>query len=528
MASLTHVCMWSDNAWKQISAEEAAKMHPGGTVSACRGLFMCELCGQYVTLTDGKTKKRYFKHSASEKSKDCPERTSGVSYDASYDPQEHDLPIRICVDQSSFRFEIGLIRAPINSLSEDFCIKIKPEGSFDERTSEGYSFRKERLNCNGITYLSIGERPFENYTLSFCNGIDELYAFWPVHIKGVAPEGSLFEKYSGKKLSYDADVEIKKSYYLLKRGYIKRDYISKLDKSISILLILTKRFGSETWCLYEVFATEFNEAAAKFYLDFHCRLTDHPVSLQPVWPLFVEGNYTVKHNKDSMYMLVGGNVVEGIKTYPSARVHPFDSNVSQSRLRLYGICTDKTQLISVGRTRALQYTYFWKEPLDREGVRPKVSVTDILGAEIATGETNTLPRNRILRIKSIFEGEIISSINNRIVDKRKIFADKYIEVDKLSYGWSVQVIIGLDIVWEIYFTKRKLSVANDEIEILKQITNVSGTTIPAPHSLRNILAGMNCYPQIYSLIRQWLKEGVVNEQSYRRLQNAYLKMVTNI
>lgn len=73
MASLTHVCMWSDHGWKRITAEQAARLHPGGTVSARSGLFMCELCGQYVTLTDGDINVRYFKHSAYEKSKDCPD-----------------------------------------------------------------------------------------------------------------------------------------------------------------------------------------------------------------------------------------------------------------------------------------------------------------------------------------------------------------------------------------------------------------------------------------------------------------------
>lgn len=42
-ASLTHVCRWSENGWKRITAEQAAKLHPGGTVSAHSGLFMCEL-----------------------------------------------------------------------------------------------------------------------------------------------------------------------------------------------------------------------------------------------------------------------------------------------------------------------------------------------------------------------------------------------------------------------------------------------------------------------------------------------------
>ena len=28
-------------------------------------------------------------------------------------------------------------------------------------------------------------------------------------------------------------------------------------------------------------------------------------------------------------------------------------------------CNERQQLISAGRTKALQYTYFWKEPLNR-------------------------------------------------------------------------------------------------------------------------------------------------------------------
>ncbi|MCD8049984.1 MAG: hypothetical protein LUG52_10435 [Clostridia bacterium] len=91
MVSLTHVCMWSDNGWKSVTAEEAAKLHPGGHASANSGLFMCELCGQYVTLTRGDKRKSYFKHSASEANKDCPERTFAAGRSIPYDEQEHDF-----------------------------------------------------------------------------------------------------------------------------------------------------------------------------------------------------------------------------------------------------------------------------------------------------------------------------------------------------------------------------------------------------------------------------------------------------
>ena len=57
--ALTHVAMWN-NGWKDITIEEAIKLHPGGLVSAKSGLFMCKLCHQNVMLTDGRIYRRYF------------------------------------------------------------------------------------------------------------------------------------------------------------------------------------------------------------------------------------------------------------------------------------------------------------------------------------------------------------------------------------------------------------------------------------------------------------------------------------
>jgi len=183
-------------------------------------------------------------------------------------------------------------------------------------------------------------------------------------------------------------------------------------------------------------------------------------------------------------------------------------------------------LISAGRTQALQYTYFWKEPLNGVGSSPAILVTDLSGSEIESGESNTLPHHKTLLFKSTFDGELIIS-NNRVVDKRKIVADRQLELNGLSYGVSVQLVIGLDVVWEINFKKRQVSITDNEVEILKRIRNASGIFIPAPHSLRNILAGMSRYPQICQWIRECIREGTINEQSYRRLQDAYRSISTN-
>lgn len=518
MASLTHVCMWSENGWKRVTAEQAAKLHQGGTVSAHSGLFMCELCGQYVTLTAGTKKTRHFRHCSYEKSKNCPERVFGADYSTYHNPQKHDLPIRItCVSSSSFRFEVGLIRVPVNLLSRNFSIEIKPKGYSDEHYA--YVFTKERLNCNSITYLPIGERPFEKYTLNFINGSDELREFWPIEVNGIDPEGTLFEKTSGRKLTYDADVEIEKEYYLLKRGD------RKAHSGIRIQCIAQKKFGLETWTLYVVSASAFCEEAARFFLDFHCRLTDRPISLLPVWPLFVEGDYMIKHNQDNMYVLVEGNVA-AVKAFPSKEVNRMNNNAAHPKLYKI-VSSSRQQLITAGRTQVLQYTYFWKEPLNQVGLPPAIIVTDLSGYEIAPGETNTLPHNKTLLFKSTFDGELIISKNSCIVDKQKVLADKRLELDGLSYGVSVQITIGLDIIWEIDFKKQQPIIADNEAEIMKQIGNLSGVSIPAPHSLRNILTGMGRYPRICQWIRKCIEDGAINERSYRRLQGVYRNISAN-
>lgn len=100
-------------------------------------------------------------------------------------------------------------------------------------------------------------------------------------------------------------------------------------------------------------------------------------------------------------MLVEGNVAT-VKTFPSVTVRQLNYNSSQPKL--YKVfCSGRQQLISAGRTQALQYTYFWKEPLEQVGSHPEVSVTDLAGAEVGPGGTDTLPPNRTLRFKSTFD-----------------------------------------------------------------------------------------------------------------------------
>lgn len=507
--------MWGDNGWKPVTAEEAARLHPGGTVSAYSGLFMCELCGQYVLLTRGGKQQRHFRHSATDKRKDCPERLSGNASHYSYDPKKHDLPICITdVSSSSFSFELGLVRVEESLLDKDFQIQIQPQGA----PEISYVFAKERLNFERTTYLPIGEKPYKKYVLHYENGSEQLTDIWPKEVTGVDPKGTLFEKTSGRMLTYDSDVEIEKDYYLLIKN---RSYLEP-DNSIKVQEIARKNFSWETWTLFQIKASEFSEEAAKFFLEYHYRLTEHPVSIKPIWPLFVEGDYVLKHSQDSMYVLVEGNVGE-IKTFPMAAF--LQKKGINDHLTLYEVqCATRQQLISAGRLQPLQYTYLWHEPLEVSGKLPRLSVTDISKNEIPSGETNVLPRNNTLIFKSEYDGELIIANNGVVVEKRRLESDKFLELYGLSYGVSVQVIIGLDIIWEIRFNKQYSLMENDEAELLKQIKGVAGPLIPIPHALKNIQIGLRHYPQISRWLRKCILEGTIKERSFRKLQAFYLEI----
>ncbi len=507
--------MWTEDGWKRITIKEASELHPSGTVSAHSGLFMCGLCGQHVLLTnESDRKKRHFRHSSSEKDKNCSERTQGSVYSEKHISKKHDLPIRITkANPKSFAFELGLIRAPIKELSEDFKIKIKSPD--DKDFSREYC--KERLNNDGITYLDIGERPFKTYHLFFKNGTEELRDFWPKIVKGINPEGTLFEKTSGKMLPNDSDVEIEKDYYLLKKGSLstkERHGITIRDES-----------SKDTWFLYSVAASEFNEDAAKFFLEYHCRLTNQPLSLQAVWPLFIEGDYVIKHNQDNSILLVKGEA-SSVTTFPKTRIQTISKHPTVYKVS----CSDRMQWISVGRTsllsKALQYTCFWKESIGRgrERPAPKIKVTDISGNDVESGEIHVLPKDGRLMFSSPYDGEVVVSHNGFISDKYRVEANRERELYEITWGVHISFYVGLDCHWESFYQKGCVSsIVENERAILKYITSRKEKMILAPHSLRNIALSLKRYPKVFSWIKKSIKKGKIDLLSYRKLQIIYNK-----
>lgn len=513
MASLTHVCMWSNKGWKRITASEAAKIHPGGTVSAHSGLFMCELCGQYVILVDGNRQVRHFRHSSSKKSKDCPERVSGIKILLTYNPQDYELPIRIKnITNKDFELEIGFIRVPEKLLTEKMQIEIKP--SSHEFAS--YIYSSERLNSDTITYLSVGGIPCDEYRINVSGTKDEIKRFWPKEVQGINSSGTLFDESTGKKLVHDSDVIVGEKYYLLCRGNIYSN-----NTCVSIQKITSKIVSYKTWNLYEIVANDYDENTARFFLEYHCRLTEKPVKIQAVWPVYIETPYVIKYNQNSVIMHIIGNGLT-TRAFPYTNILTHKCSDSNETV-IETICNTRQQLISAGRTNVLQYAYLWKEPLTDTAEKPLAEVVDKQGVTIFSGSHNELPKGKILRITVPYDGKIVIRLKGMVIEKRELHANIPTEIDSIIWNMEISVYVGLDSVWKASFDYLKKKEISDEEEILHRLSSYRGVLVTVPHTLGNLAGKLQNYPQIRRWLYECIRSGYMSKQAYRELQMLIVK-----
>ena len=493
MASLNHVCIWSDHGWVPITADEAAKLHPGGTVSAHSGLFMCELCGQFVTLTDGDIIDPYFKHSASETSKDCPERTFGSAYSPTYTAGEHELPIKLVIkNDKTFMLKLGLLFVPYSVLKQQ---KVKTI-TIDSSNGEKYSYSLEQLKEGSITYLPIGNTPAAKYTLTVPR---DLTKYWPKTVKGISAPGAIFDNLTGKLLPASADVQANKKYYLLTNQNYTGHFWNKTK--IKAKKICEQRFSSTIWNIFELEATDLNEEAAKFFLMYHCRLTDDPLEMRPIWPIHIETPYLIKHNSDKIIMHISGGRLITPQTFPSAAVIPAPGG------KVFKIsCNGRQQLISVGKANVLQYMYLWQEPLNATTEEPTISVTDSNGISVENGDQEKLPDGKSLSVEALYDGKIIIKLHDQIIDIIPLSANTRKVIPNIGFGQTIQILQGLDVVWVASYKKVSNAKTSADAALFQKLNSFNGYEMEVPHTFGGIAVKLKNYP----MTKQWLTQIVKN------------------
>ena len=262
-------------------------------------------------------------------------------------------------------------------------------------------------------------------------------------------------------------------------------------------------------------AEELTEEAARFFLDYHCRLTEKPGALQVIWPTYIEEQKLIKYNDNSVMIHVTG--------YPTTRVFPTATvrNYAAPNGRVFeAFLNERQQLISAGRTKALEYAYFWKEPLQQSEDEPQVNVVDAAGSSVIAGDTNELPGGKSLCITAPFDGNAEIRSQGRILDKRQLHAEQKCIIENITFGLEIRVYVGLDCVWKAAFNREQIGANKNEEVLLNRLRNAGGREIVIPHSIAGIASSIRSYP----LLRQWLygciRKGTMPEKAYKLFRTA--------
>ncbi len=521
--ALTHVCMWKENKWVKTTAEEVSKLNSGETISAASGLLMCELCGQYVTLTRENIRGPYFKHSSEEQSKDCPERTSSNPAE-SYRPEEpRPLPLKLVIHSpQSAEFQIGFVYKTSVSAPKAGMGKIEIQAEeFGSKPYRCYSIA-DRLIPGTITYLSVGSVPAEKYQLTYPDAENTAKTlFWPKELDGVSKEGTFFDFETGKKLPVDADVVIKHPYLLVNKC---RFLLPRCNLKIEKVCDL------KGWYIHKITAERCDENIARFFLNYHLRLTDAPAKLYPIWPVYLETPCRILSNGWNVYFFMTGEGIDPI-VFPHALVQRDEISSFASLLKIAS--NERQQIVCAGRLKnVLAYTYLWRADLSKAAnsadLKVNVHVSDNADNEIASGEHGKLPRKECLWVSLNFDGTAeLVDFKGSIINKYKIKAGRKICIAVVQFNCEIRIYCGLDCVWSAVYKRPAAEKAGTDKEFLLKISAYKGDLIPVPHALGSIANKFIDCPELCCWLRTRIRQGAISHKALNALKDKIMEDKSN-
>lgn len=491
--SLNHVCMWQDKGWKRVKIEEVSKKAKAG-ISAKSGIFMCELCGQHVTYAKGDKNTPYFRHASGEESSLCPEKSTNNGYYHSTNNlnlETRGLPIKInIIKNSSFKFVIGLPK-----ISDDIFYSLQDKQILiRDSNNKTHRYLGERLEKNEVTYLGIGEIPALEYGISTDVYAKEIQQFWPRKVKGISDK-AIFSAMTGTLLPNDSDVLVDKGYYVLTTGRLNScKYVQ-----------CKKLFTYKCRTLYKVKAVEYGEESAKFFLDLHCRLTESPIRMIPIWPVTIHSPYLYYHKENYLFTLIKGNAV--FSTFPQSSFS--QSDVMESNLIRLN-CNGRQQLLSIGRTsKILNYTYLWKDDFNFKN-------NDEITIQVFDDKNNPINTLNGCNIKWIsftpkYDGKFVVMKDEFRMEEYNLSANEMFTYNNIINNRTYKILQSNDCIWESNSSiktneesikSKEESIKFDDGYLLSILKRSKGNKITIAHSYGQIARNMKGYP----LSKIWLRK----------------------
>ena len=341
---------------------------------------------------------QHFRHDPASPNKECDERQA--SFDPNYGRSlralnSHIMPLRLVVTGSIFSLQLGFFYPPDNKAH---CDKIKIAG--DSHQVYEYSF--ERIERIGTTYLSVGSIPSQIYGVEYVNANTELKRFWSNKITGINTTGSFFDGRTGQILQSGGKAYSGNSYYLLQRCPLY-SYHTDIEATE---VARNQASPFTTWYLYKIRIKKFSAYSAKFFLKYAIFLTEKPTKFYPIWPAYINDPYFIYHNSPEFYFYLCGDDAE-LKSYPAtANVLGIQDG------KLYKLYTrEREQLISLGKSGALGFSYLVKQPLRKKAPLPAIIISDHSGNTLNEESYAKLPKLKCISVSCPYDGKAVVQRN---------------------------------------------------------------------------------------------------------------------
>lgn len=469
MHALTHVITWSpqEKRWKRIDASTASRTWGGHTVSADKRVFVCELCKQYVLLTQAGLQPAHFRHNKNEDDKSCPDRViSGGSL--SYEPRKFSFPLKLSVSDNKVSFLLGLMiprefRNLLKDTAAEEKVSILPINDGVNIAASPIKFSLDRLLVQGIVYLPVGNEPRKSYQIQISGPMRDLL-HWPQDTPGIEAPGAVFDGNSCKRIPFDGDIEVGRAYWLLTiHDDLHLSQIRGLKIERQNVQIRSKAsLFSPTWTLYRIQANEFQKESAEFFLQFQLRLTEKPIQLFPLWPITIKRPYAVTCNEElqtQVFYASGDDIFNRI--YPKPPTDPIVWKKPPTLLCLP--INYKNLLVTSGRISVLKYLFLMQDAMPKG--RSLVQSNDEL-CEIRTIDGKPLndhfnDEQSILNAVSSnticcsphFNGSIEIYQNTRHLHRINLRAEQAEEIE-LHFGYRYEIFIGFELIRSFSYAPR--------------------------------------------------------------------------
>ena len=506
---LTRVSVWNEgHGWQPITAEEvAAQQTYRHTISNHAEKFLCELCGQYARF-QYKKDTPHFQH-PSDKNKNCEDKKSSSNNYHKTNPLGFSLPIRISIADGNLEIFIGFLpigESKLNQIeNQSGQLIIHASG----RVLRTFDINSSRFMSDKISYLSIGPNVSEKYKLDCGGKIDSIY--WPTEVDGFRQSGTLFDGASGKRLPRNANVEVGREYWLIRKCNYWYQHPPQ-DIAMKKEIVLNE------YEIYVVKANLLSRSAADFFMNFGARLTDAIAEIMQIYPFALNSPHFTLHDSEKIWFHKTDGYVD---TYPG-------SEIRMPALNIFSVKSDSEKMLFLsrfeGRTSVLRYIMLRKNNADFTKAVEKcrissVEVCDEDGVDFEEGQYDRLPKKRRLYITPEFKGHIdVHSINGDFAIEHHELKSGNKRLLDVAFGYKYRIFQGLDCVFEVAFaSESNLELVSDE-QHLANLRKCKGRKIAISHTFGSISSKVGNMPLTRLWIMKQIKQGFIYSGA-----NEYLK-----